>query len=288
MTGFGRGQAHTDSLVIAVEIRSVNSRYCEVSARLPRQLAEYESNIQKLVKKSITRGRVNLQFQIESASEGSPVKVHQDTVKAYIQLLNQVRDIAEIKEPITLTHLLTFPDIIKSLDDSTEANEALWLAVKEAVQDGLDNLKKMRIQEGSALKNDLEERINIIEDRLGQVEQRAPERIEESRTKLVDRLKEVLEDDRIDRDRVELEITLLADRLDVTEECVRLHSHLKLFKEALQSDEPVGRKLNFITQEINREINTIGSKANDKRLAHVVVEMKEELEKIREQIQNIE
>lgn len=289
MTGFGRGQAHTDSLVIAVEIRSVNSRYCEVSARLPRQLAEYESSIQKLVKKSITRGRVNLQFQIESAAEdGSPVKVHKDTVKAYIQLLDQVREIAEIKEPITLTHLLTFPDIIKSLDDSTEANEVLWLAVKEAVQDGLNNLKTMRIQEGSALKDDLEERIDIIEDRLGKVEQRAPERIEESRNKLVDRLKEVLEDDRIDRDRVELEITLLADRLDVTEECVRLHSHLKLFREALQSEEPVGRKLNFITQEINREINTIGSKANDKRVAHVVVEMKEELEKIREQIQNIE
>ena len=289
MTGFGRGEAQTENLVITVEIRSVNSRYCEVSARLPRQLAEYETHIQNLVKQSITRGRVNLQFQIESAAEnGAPVYVQKDAVNAYVHLLDQIKDISGINEPITLTHLLSFPDIIKSLDESTEAEESLWLGVKDAVQNALDKLKEMRLQEGNALKTDLEERLRIIEDRLGQVELRAPQRIEESRTKLLDRLKEVIEDDRIDRDRVELEITMLADRLDVTEECVRLHSHLELFDEALKSSDPVGRKLNFITQEINREINTIGSKANDKRVSHIVVEMKEELEKIREQIQNIE
>ena len=289
MTGFGRGQAQTDSLVVTVELRSVNSRYCEVSARLPRQLAEYETNIQNLVKQSVTRGRINLQFQIESADEtGAPMQVHRDTVSAYVNLLNQVRDIANIDEPVSLAHLLTFPDIIKSLDDSAEANEKLWEAVKDAVKNGLENLKAMRVKEGNALKNDLEERLNIIEDRLKKVEVRAPERVEESRAKLMDRLGEIFEDDRIDRDRIELEITLLADRLDVTEECVRLHSHLLLFRDALQSSDPVGRKLNFITQEINREINTIGSKANDKRVAHIVVEMKEELEKIREQIQNVE
>ena len=289
MTGFGRGTAQTDSLVITVEIRSVNSRYCEVSARLPRQLAEYETSIQNLVKQSVTRGRVNLQFQIESAGEeGGSVQVHNESVKAYIQLLKQIKSISGIDEEISLTHLLTFPDIIKSLDESTEADEALWVAVKAAIENGLENLKKMRLQEGSALKDDLESRVNLIADKLDLVEQRAPERVDESRAKLIDRLKEIFEDDRIDRDRLELEITLLADRLDVTEECVRLRSHLQLFKEALYSEDPVGRKLNFITQEINREINTIGSKANDKRVAHIVVEMKEELEKIREQIQNVE
>lgn len=289
MTGFGRGEAQTESLVIVVEIRSVNSRYCEVSARLPRQLAEYETSIQNLVKQSVTRGRINLQFQIESASEnGAPININQDTVKTYHHLLEQIRDISGIKEPVSLSDLLTFPDIVKSLDDSTEASEALWEAVKQGVKNALENLKQMRLQEGLALKTDLEERISIIADRLTMVEQRAPERVEESRAKLLDRLKEIFEDDRIDRDRLELEITLLADRLDVTEECVRLHSHLQLFQEALNSNEPVGRKLNFITQEINREINTIGSKANDKRVAHIVVEMKEELEKIREQIQNVE
>ncbi len=289
MTGFGRGEAQTDNLVLTVEIRSVNSRYCEVSARLPRQLAEYENNIQKLVKKSVTRGRVNLQFQIESAEEnGASIQVQKESVSAYLQLLNQLKDLSGITEPITLTHLLSFPDIIKSLDESTEADEALWGVVKKAVQNALDNLKEMRIQEGQALKLDLETRVDIIEDRLAKVQQRAPERVEESRAKLIDKLQEIFEDDRIDRDRIELEITLLADRLDVTEECVRLDSHLLLFREALRSKDPVGRKLNFITQEINREINTIGSKANDKKVAHIVVEMKEELEKIREQIQNIE
>ena len=289
MTGFGRGEAQTDGLLIVVEIRSVNSRYCEVSARLPRQLAEYENSIHKLVKQSVTRGRINLQFQIESAQEGgAPVNISRDTVNTYVRLLDQIRDIAGINEPISLSDLLTFPDIVKSLDESTEASEALWSAVKQAIQNALESLKGMRLQEGLALKNDLEERIDIITDRLILVEQRAPERIDESRAKLQERLKEIFEDDRIDRDRLELEITILADRLDVTEECVRLHSHLQLFREALGSDEPVGRKLNFITQEINREINTIGSKANDKRVAHIVVEMKEELEKIREQIQNVE
>ena len=289
MTGFGRGQAQSNGLVITVEIRSVNSRYCEVSARLPRQLAEYENNIQNLVKQSVTRGRVNIQFQIESAADsGGSVQVEKGAVRTYVQLLTQIKEIANIDEPISLAHLLTFPDLVKSLDESTEADETVWLAVKEAVEDGLQNLKQMRTQEGQALKMDLEARVDAIEHRLKIVEQRAPERVDESRAKLMDRLKEIFEDDRIDKDRLELEITLLADRLDVTEECVRLHSHLQLFREALNSADPVGRKLNFITQEINREINTIGSKANDKRLAHIVVEMKEELEKIREQIQNIE
>lgn len=289
MTGFGRGQAQSDNLVIIVEARSVNSRYCEVSTRLPRQLAEYENAIQNLVKQALTRGRVNLQFQIESAGDaGAPVQVNPDTVKTYHRMLNQIREIADIQTPVSLSDLLTFPDIITSLDESTEANEATWLAIKEAVEKALDNLKAMRVQEGKALKKDLEERIAKIAEGLEQVELRAPERIEESRVKLHDRLKELFEDERIDRDRIEIEIALIADRLDVTEECVRLHSHLQLFHDALQSAEPVGRKLNFITQEINREINTIGSKANDKKVAHLVVGMKEELEKIREQIQNIE
>ena len=175
-----------------------------------------------------------------------------------------------------------------SIEESTETSEDLWQAIDKAMREAITNLKSMRQQEGLALQNDLEQRLNAIEEGLTHVELRAPERVVESRTRLQDRLQEIIEDDRIDRDRLELEITLLADRLDVTEECVRLRSHLQLFREALSDDQPVGRKLNFITQEINREINTIGSKANDTRMGHLVVDMKEELEKIREQIQNIE
>lgn len=289
MTGFGRGSARTNEIALTVELRSVNSRYCEVSARLPRQLAEFESGIQGLIKQSVTRGRINAQFQLENAeANGLSVQVNAETVKAYTRLLEKLKDASGITEPITLAHLLSFPDVVSSIEDSTEVNEQLWEVAKSALLTAIHNLKQMRLQEGEALKVDLEERVAHIEKGLKLVEERAPERVTEARTRLQERLQDVFEDDRIDHDRLELEITLLADRLDVTEECVRLRSHLQLFSEALVSDEPVGRKLNFITQEINREINTIGSKSNDARVAHLVVDMKEELEKIREQIQNIE
>ena len=289
MTGFGRGHAKTEKLALTVEIRSVNSRYAEVSARLPRQLNEYEANINSLVKKSVTRGRITVNFQLESTNaEGLSIQVQKDSVRAYVHLLQGLKEAAGIEEPISLTHLLTFPDMVKSLEESTEASERLWETIQLALDEALSNLRAMRLQEGEALQADLQTRIAVIADRLNEVELRAPDRVSEAKTKLTDRLKEIFDDDRIDRDRIELEITLLADRLDVTEECVRLRSHLQLFLDAMDEKEPVGRKLNFISQEINREINTIGSKANDARVSHLAVEMKEELEKIREQIQNIE
>ena len=289
MTGFGRGRAESNNVILTIELRSVNSKYCEVSTRIPRQLAEYESRIQNLVKQGVTRGRVNVQLLLEfSKEEGLPVQLHAETVQGYLNVLNQLKEIAGVKEPITLSHLLSFSDLMTSVEEATEATDELWLAVESATLVALEQLKTMRFQEGKALQNDLEQRLDLIEDGLTAVEQRAPDRVSESRTRLQERLQEVLNDDRIDKDRLELEITLLADRLDVTEECVRLRSHLQLFRDALRDDQPVGRKLNFITQEINREINTIGSKANDTRMGHLVVDMKEELEKIREQIQNIE
>jgi uncharacterized protein (TIGR00255 family) len=289
MTGFGRGSARTEDIALTVELRSVNSRYCEISARIPRQLAAFESSIQNLVKQSLTRGRINIQFQLESTeAKGLSVKVHAETVKAYMVLLNKLKQESGIEEPVSLAHLLSFPDVVASIEDATEPTDTLWNAVETAMLQALENLKEMRLQEGEALRYDLETRVSLIERGLDLVEQRAPERVTEARSRLIERLQEIFDDDRVDRDRVELEITLLADRLDVTEECVRLRSHLQLFREALASKEPVGRKLNFITQEINREINTIGSKSNDSRVAHLVVDMKEELEKIREQIQNIE
>ena len=289
MTGYGRGQAQSVNAIVSIELRSVNSRYCEVSARLPRQLAEYETRIQNSIKQSITRGRINIQLQLESSlEEGLSVDLNQSAVRGYIQLLNKLKETSGINEPVTLSHLLSFPNVISSIEESTETSEDLWNAIEKALHTAIESLKSMRLQEGQALHDDLILRLDAIEKGLSLVEQRSPERVTESRTRLQDRLQEIMDDDRIDQDRLELEITLLADRLDVTEECVRLHSHLQLFREALSDEKPVGRKLNFITQEINREINTIGSKANDTRMGHIVVDMKEELEKIREQIQNIE
>ncbi len=289
MTGFGRGRAQNDTLALIVEIRSVNSRYCEISSRLPRQLAEYENAQQNQIKQSISRGRINISVQPETAGDlALPISIDPRQVRAYAHLVRAMAEEAQIDEPVSIAHLLTFPDLITTVEESLVPGDETRALLEQATAAAIDQLTAMRLQEGDALRKDLILRLNLIEERLRDVEARAPERIAEARTRMTERLQELFDDERIDRERLEMEVALLSDRLDVTEECVRLASHLQMFRDAIESNEPVGRKLNFITQEINREVNTIGSKANDARVAHLAVEMKEELEKIREQVQNIE
>ena len=291
MTGFGRASLEHKEAEATVEMRSVNNRYCDVSVRLPRALAGREADVQALVKAAFARGRITVQIQLEERTDAVlPIRVDEDATRAYAQLLERVRRVAGLDEPVRLEHLLRFSDVFTTPDepDETEADENAWQAIKGALEEATRALRAMRRQEGEALQADLLARANAIEAALAQVEARAPERIVEARQKLRDRLQDLLESHRLNEDRLELEITLLADKLDVTEEGVRLRSHLALFREALGSEEPVGRKLNFLAQEMGREINTIGSKANDAEIAHLAVEMKEELEKIREQVQNVE
>jgi uncharacterized protein (TIGR00255 family) len=289
MTGFGRGEAAVGNASGAVELRSVNSRFCEVSVRLPRNLSEYETDVQARIKQQFSRGRISVQAQVEtSTGDVLPIQVDPEGVRAYMSILNDLRAQAGITAPVRLEHLLNYSDIFTSPDPPVDEHESMWKAVSEALDGAIEELRRMRRQEGSALLADLEQRIEAIDRQLGRVEDRAPMRVEEARERLNRRLGELMEDDRLDRDRLELEIALLADRVDVTEECVRLRSHLELFRQSLNSETPEGRKLNFIAQEINREVNTIGAKANDSEIAHIAVEMKDELEKIREQVQNVE
>jgi len=289
MTGFGRGTAQVGQTTATVEMRSVNSRYCEVSVRLPRSLAERDTEVQNLVRQALERGRITVQVQIEQAAAAQvPLRLDVEAARAYARLLEELRQAAGIEEPIRLEHLLAYPDVFVSAETPDEAQAEAWQAVQAALEQAIAGIRTMRRQEGDALQADLESRIDAIERTLGEVEQRAPQRVAEARDRLHKRLEELFADERIDRDRLELEIAILADRLDVTEECVRLRSHLQLFREALRSDTSEGRKLNFIAQEINREVNTIGSKANDAAVARLVVQMKDELEKIREQVQNVE
>lgn len=289
MTGFGRGQAQVGNATAVVELRSVNSRYCEVSVRLPRALSEYESDVQSRVKQAFSRGRINVQIQVESTSdELLAIAVDEEAVRAYAGLLNRLRAAAGIAEPVGLNHLLNYSDVFTTPDEPSEASEEMWEAAAKALSAAMTQLRLMRRQEGSALLADLESRIAAIASQLDLVEERAPLRVEDARTRLRTRLSEFFEEERLDKDRLEMEMALLADRLDVTEECVRLRSHLELFRQSLNSEDPEGRKLNFIVQEINREVNTIGSKSNDAEIAHLAVEMKDELEKIREQVQNVE
>lgn len=289
MTGFGRGQAEVKNVAATVELRSVNNRYCEVSARLPRSIGDYESEVQARIKKVFSRGRITVQVQLDAtADEALPIEVDQEAVRAYTALLNRLRAAAGVSEPIRLEHLLSYSDIFTTSETSSDEAELMWKATAEALDEAIEELRGMRRQEGSALLADLEERISAIAKLLDSVQERAPVRVEEARQRLRGRLEDLLADDRVDPERLETEIAILADRLDITEECVRLRSHLDLFRQSLNSEHPEGRKLNFISQEINREVNTIGAKSNDADVAHLAVQMKDELEKIREQVQNVE
>jgi uncharacterized protein (TIGR00255 family) len=289
MTGFGRGTASAEGADVTVELRSLNSRYCEVTVRAPRSLAEHEAAMQNRIKDALDRGKVNVVVQAQRAAGAAPLRVDAAAAAAYGRLLDEVRTAAGVDEPVALDHILKFPDVLVA--DEAESAEGVWEATQAALAAALDAITAMRRQEGEALADDLRARLDAIEAELDAVEKEAPARVTAARDALHERIADLLSDDkgdaRVDPDRLELEIALLADRLDVNEECVRLRSHLALFREALGSPDPVGRRLNFLAQEFNREINTIAAKANDPGIAHRAVAMKEELEKIREQVQNI-
>jgi len=289
MTGFGRGSAQIGPITATVEMRSVNNRYLEISARLPRNLAEYETEIQSIVKSAFSRGRISLQIQVDKQSdELLPIQVDGLAAQAYMRLLESLRAVTGVNDAVRIEHLLNYPDLFTTAEETETSVQQTWQAIQDALTQAIEDLQSMRRQEGRALRADLQNRIETLEGYLEQIELRGPLRVQQAREKLHKRLEEVFVNDRIDNERLEFEIAILADKLDITEECVRLHSHFSLFIDALNTEAAEGRKLNFVTQEINREINTIGSKANDFETSHLTVQMKEELEKIREQIQNVE
>ena len=289
MTGFGRGEANFEEFQATVELRSVNNRYCEVTTRIPKMLADREADVQKMIKAVFARGRINLQLKLElPPGRGMDLVVDETIAADYYSLLESLRRKTGVEDPVRLDHLLKNPDLFRAGNEDEMLAENAWTVTEEAIMKAVEDMHLMRVQEGRALETELRERIESIENRLSEVEEEAPKRLPTAGEKLRSRLAEIVEDDRIDSDRLEFELAILADKLDVREECVRLHSHLDLFREGLDGDKPVGRKLNFLSQEMNREINTIGSKANDAGLSHLDVEMKEDLEKIREQVENVE
>lgn len=289
MTGFGRGFAQQEDIAATVELRSVNNRYVDVSVRLPQRLSAHETAVQTHLKDAFERGRIKVQVQVEKTAEMDlPVRVNREAAQAYGRLLEEAREAAGIEVPVRMEDLLRYGEIFTSAEEDPGETEHIWAVVQQALDAAIDDLRAMRLEEGKALLEDLAARTDAIEAQLVLVEERAPDRVDEARERLRERLDDLLDDARIDADRLEQEIAIVADKLDITEECVRLRSHLNLFREALANDAAVGRKLNFITQEIHREVNTIGSKANDPEIARYAVQMKEEVEKIREQVQNVE
>ncbi len=288
MTGFGRGECKNQDLEAVVEIRSVNNRFLDVTLRLPRSLSTYEQQVKELARQYITRGRLSVYVGLKSVNpENLGIQLDKDTALAYTKLLNELRETTGVKEPIRLEHLLQFSDIFLATEPDEEIPEA-WECTEKALVQAFESLNAMRYNEGLNLAEDVRKRIARLNTFVEEIEIISKEHIPEEYSALKNRLSEILESPQVDSSRLETEIALLADRLDVTEECVRFKSHTGLFLDLVDSEELAGRKLNFLLQEMNREVNTIGSKANCSEISHRVVFMKEEIEKIREQVQNIE
>ena len=295
MTGFGRGQYEDENFSVTVEMKTVNHRYNEVAIRLPRFLNPLEDKIRKTILKTVNRGRIDVFINADyTTSENCTLKVDKNLAAAYHKALQEVGAAIGLTELNINTaqevmYLSRCQDVINVKEGFFDV-ETVWPKVEQAVKEALDNLVAMRETEGGNIYGDFIYRADLIAEKLSQIEARSPMVVEEYQAKLSDRLNNLLADHNItvEPERLLQEVAIFADRASITEEIVRLKSHIKQFKNIINSDQPVGRKLDFLIQEFNREANTIASKANDYTLAQIVVEIKAEIEKIREQIQNIE
>ena len=288
MTGYGFGTYSKDGMVATAEIRSVNNRFNEINLKIPKILANRENEIKEIVRERIGRGKINLTISFNKEFESKiPLKINEEVVKTYVKLLNGIRKTAKIKEQIKISHLLGFTDIFQ-FSDELETDIAAWDTALKALNIALDEILKMRANEGKFLMDDLTVRNKNMESGLDKIEELSKDRVPLEKQRITERIQLILGQTPVDEGRLELEIALLSDKIDVTEECTRFRSHIKFFDESLHDSAESGKKLNFLVQEMNREINTIGSKSNSSEISHIVISVKEELEKIREQLQNIE
>ena len=288
MTGFGRGNAVLNGRDITVEIKAVNHRYYELTCKLPRSMNYCEERLKTLLNGRITRGKTELSVQIQSVGEVSEqIAVNKDIVRQYIEALRGIKDELGLLDDLTLSNVMRIPDAFTVVKAETD-EEQLWEDLKTVTETALTNFVKMRENEGNRMKADLLQRLSTIEKWVDIIDERSPKIVEDYRKRLYDRMTEVLQGKEIDESRILLEAGIFADKTAVSEETVRLRSHIAQFREMLESGEPVGRKLDFLVQEMNRETNTIGSKVQDIEVTKIVVDQKSEIEKIREQIQNIE
>jgi len=289
MTGFGRGEFSDTIHNFSVEIKTVNHRYNDIMIKMPKHLNYLEENIKKYIKKYINRGRVEVYINVEYVSE-SPIDVSIDVplAKSYKSALESLIEELNIEYKVGLEDILTLNDVVKTERKDID-KDIVWNCLTKALDIALDSVKAMRIEEGIALKKDIECQLNTMNHMILEIEKRAPFVVKEYKEKLQQRIKELIDEEHdLDDERLNYEVALFADKSDINEEIVRFKSHMKQFLQSLEYDEPIGRKLDFLIQEMNREINTIGSKASDLYITNYVVDIKSELEKIREQVQNIE
>ena len=288
MTGFGRAKAEVNGLDITVEIKSVNHRYFEFSCRVPRAYSFLEEKIKSKLSAAISRGKVEVSILIDDNTENATlVEIDREYTAAYLKAIKSLSKEFGIKNDVKASALVGNNDIFK-VKRQTIDDEVVTSAVFTVLEDAVKNFISMRTVEGERLFNDVKTRTEYILEKVAFIEERSPKTVTEYRNRIEQKIKELLGDTTIDEQRILTEVAIFADKVAVAEETVRLRSHIKQFESLVSSSDPVGRKLDFIVQEMNREANTIGSKAQDIEIAHTVVDIKSEIEKIREQIQNME
>lgn len=288
MTGYGRSRQVLDGREITVEIRSVNHRYLEYSARIPRMYGYLEEKLKAFLQSLVSRGKVEVTVTTQNLTGGDTVvQINQALAKGYLDAMRSQAESLGLKDDLTLSTLTRFNDVF-TLQKLEEDQQVVWNSVQQVARQALDQFLEMRRREGERLKLDLLQKLELLNGHVAAVEEQSPKTVAAYRERLLQKMEELLADRCIDQQRILLEAGLYAEKIAVDEETVRLKSHLEQFAQMMEQSGPVGRKLDFLVQEINRETNTIGSKAQDLAVTRRVVEMKSEIEKIREQIQNIE
>ena len=288
MTGFGRSEIVKGNRKISVEIKSVNHRYLEAGIKMPKKLNVFESRMRDLLKKYATRGKIDIFINYEDDSESQVnLKFNQNIADEYMAIFNNMSEKYNLKNDMTVGGLARFPEVI-TMDEVQEDEEELWHFIEEAMKAALEQFVNTRILEGENLKKDLLGKLDHMEELVAFVEKRSPEIMKEYRSKLESKVKELLGDTTIDESRIATEVIIYADKICVDEETVRLRSHIEHARKCLNEDGGIGRKMDFVAQEMNREANTTLSKANDIEISNAAIDLKTEIEKVREQIQNIE
>ena len=288
MTGFGRGSYTKEGREYLIEIKTVNHRYSDISVRISRTYSYLEPKIREILSKKVVRGKIDVNVWVEDyGTSGRNVLLDEGLSDLYIDALNKIKQKYDISEEISLSLVSRFPDILK-LKKEDDDEDMIWNEMKTALDQAIDSLIQMREKEGYQLKIDILEKSSNLDRYITGIESRAPHVVIDYKTKLQNRIKDIIGNAQLDEGRLEIEVALFADRCSIEEEITQFKSHIKQLNQIVEINEPIGRKLDFLIQEFNREINTIGSKANDLEITKIVVEAKSEIEKIREQIQNIE
>lgn len=288
MTGFGRSKYEIDGREYSVEIKSVNNRYSDIGIKMPREISYLEEKVKKLMASSISRGKIDVFISFTNNSEkGKNIKINKELAKKYIEELRSLQEETGIIDNIGIIDISKMPEVFKlSVEDEDE--ELLWEELSECINNAITSFIIMRETEGAKIKEDLEKRIEIIKSQVEKISEISTGLVKEYIVKLEKRIKELLKDTPVDESRLAQEVVIYSDKCSVEEELTRLRSHIAQFLNMLNEDKPIGKKLDFLIQEMNRETNTIGSKANNLEITNLVVDIKTEIENIREQVQNIE